>query len=75
MKINLTSKVFLLTITFLAFSSSISACPLGAEEMASTENIFSTELIWGLFIILLHMVMGLVHTWLREKKTKKEPQV
>lgn len=75
MKLNLTSKVFLLILTFLTFSNSILACPLGAEEMSSTENVFSPELIWGLFIILLHMVMGLVHTWLREKKTKKEPQV
>ncbi|MBI4850777.1 MAG: hypothetical protein HY819_03015 [Acidobacteria bacterium] len=72
MKLSFISKTLLTFTIILTLSSSILACPSLSEEMSSTSNIFSPELIWGLFIILLHMVMGLVHTWFREKKNKKE---
>ncbi|KAF0248473.1 MAG: hypothetical protein FD167_2121, partial [bacterium] len=54
------------------FSNSALACDFDLNEIPTSNNAFSPELIWGLFIILLHIVMGVVHTWFREKKTKKE---
>ena len=66
------SKTFLAAaITFLFFNSSL-ACEFGLDEMPKTNNIFTPELIWGLFIILFHMAIGLVHTWFKEKKDKNK---
>jgi hypothetical protein len=72
MKLSLVSKMFLTFIIALIASNSALACEFGLDSTPTTSNIFSPDLIWGLFIILLHMVMGLVHTWFREKKNKKE---
>lgn len=71
MKSNLAIKGFFTIAIILTLSNLSLACPT-LEENLTTSNIFSPELIWGLFIILLHMVMGLVHTFFREKKNKKE---
>lgn len=71
MRSNFATKVFFTFAIILTLSNLTLACPM-LEESSATDSIFSPELIWGLFIILLHMVMGLVHTWFREKKDKKE---
>lgn len=71
MRSNFATKAFFTFAIILTLSNLALACPM-IEESSTTDSIFSPELIWGLFIILLHMVMGLVHTWFREKKDKKE---
>ncbi len=72
MKLNFVNKIFLVFAIAFIFSNSALACEFDLNEIPTSNNTFSPELIWGLFIILLHIVMGLVHTWFREKKTKKE---
>jgi len=72
MKLNLTSKILFSFVFIFIISNCALACEFDLNDVPKTSNMFSPELIWGLFIILLHMVMGLVHTWFREKKTKKE---
>ena len=72
MRSNLISKLLVTFAIIFAFSSMSFACEFYLEEVPKTEATFSPELLWGLFIILFHIAIGIVHTFWREKKTKKE---
>ena len=67
---------FCLTLSVMLFLSNSSlACPSLNEAASLTviaSNFLSPDVIWGFFIILLHIVIGIFHTWKREKKPKSE---
>jgi len=67
---------FCLTLTIMLFiSNSTLACPSLNEAVSLTimaSNFLSPDVLWGFFIILLHIVIGIFHTWRREKKPKSK---
>lgn len=82
MKLEILKKTtFIVAIFFLTCAlqsnSSIIACPDDIDTIVAYANtdghsLLSSDVLWGLFIVIFHIVIGIVHTIWREKKDKAE---
>jgi succinate dehydrogenase/fumarate reductase cytochrome b subunit len=69
--------IIIFSVVFLVFglSNIASACPdefIAYSNSSTTENFLSSDVLWGLFIIIFHIAIGVIHTIWREKKEKSE---
>jgi hypothetical protein len=62
--------LFCFLLAFVYSIEQASACPRRVNYRAAQVNIseIGPDLLIGLLILALHIVIGIVHTWIREKR-------